>query len=305
MSQTPGDAFTGPYVNAGDMLALRFQIARMHSKRRAQARTSGGNKLTKLRGRGMDFAEVRAYQPGDDIRTIDWRVTARTNETHTKVFREERERPTVIVVDQTHTMFFGSRIRLKSVVACQAAAAAAWYALAENDRVGGFILDADQGEIHKPKHDANTVARFLTALAASNRSLNRASPRIDERTLSEQLMRLRRQVRSNFRLYVISDFLPFGDVWLDPLQSLAQHNAVTAVRITDPIEAELPGDDFYSVTDGTRRLQFDAGDSQLRSGYRQRFEDIDARLRARLTGAGIAYHNLSTSTLELGETEWL
>ena len=102
--------------------------------------TIGGPYLTKLKGRGMEFAEARPYQPGDDVRHIDWRVTARTVRTHTKLYREERERPVMLVLDQCRQMFFGSRKRLKSVQAARIAALMGWRALLRGDRVGAILF---------------------------------------------------------------------------------------------------------------------------------------------------------------------
>jgi len=122
----------GAYVNTEDLLGLRAGVTRAHRSRRASV--AHGERVSRQRGRGMDFAEVRAYQPGDDVRTIDWRVTARRNKPHTKVFQEEKERPTLVLIDQTRPLFFGSKARLKSVAAAEAGARIAWRSLANNDR---------------------------------------------------------------------------------------------------------------------------------------------------------------------------
>ena len=149
-----GALLRGAYVDVADLLRLRFSNMASKQRRHQAKANQNGTRLSKLRGRGVDFTEVRSYQPGDDIRTIDWRVTARKNAPHTKVFREEKERPTLVIIDQTHTMFFGSQVRLKSVAAAQAGAIAAWNALAQNDRVGGFVMNLERGVLHPPKHSA-------------------------------------------------------------------------------------------------------------------------------------------------------
>ena len=113
----------GAYLELNELIALRFPAKQLKlgRKKRALSNLAGPNK-TNFRGRGIDFEEVRRYQPGDDIRTIDWRVTARTGSAHTKLFREERERPVLVVVDQRSSMFFGSSHCFKSVLAGQLAA---------------------------------------------------------------------------------------------------------------------------------------------------------------------------------------
>ena len=113
-------ALTGAYVELSDLLALRHRRAPSRQQASLRRGHQAGSRLSKLRGRGVDFSEVRLYQPGDDVRSIEWRVTARKNKPHTKVFREERERPTLVVIDQSQSLFFGSRNRLKSVAAAEA-----------------------------------------------------------------------------------------------------------------------------------------------------------------------------------------
>lgn len=308
--QTPdtsvsGTLLTGAYVDIADLLRLRFSNMASKQRRHQANANQNGTRLSKLRGRGVDFAEVRSYQPGDDIRTIDWRVTARKNSPHTKVFREEKERPTLVIVDQTHTMFFGSQVRLKSVAAAQVGAIAAWNALAQNDRVGGFVMNLGTGSLHPPKHSATAVARFMTSVATSNAALNRSCYRPNVDQLAAQLKSVRRNVRSNYRIYIVSDFLPSADFWQDSLRSLAQRNDVTAVRIYDPLERELPQDDFYTVTDGSEQQRFDASNAELRTQYQQRFDTWSDELKQALTSSGIRYATLATNDPDLQTQAWL
>ncbi len=266
-----GPILRGAYTKLEDLLRLRYRRlpAPAHSAR--VMGSQAGSRLSKLRGRGIDFSEVRAYQPGDDVRTIDWRVTARKNKPHTKVFREERERLTLIVVDQTQSMFFGSQVRLKSVAAAELAALGAWQALQHNDRVGGMIIGNDACVARKPYRSVKSVARFLGDLARSNQALARGGPHPEARHYVEALARIRRLAHSNYRIYFISDFQPMGDHWREAFKNLSRHNEVVAIRIFDPLERELPPADRYTVSDGLARLQFDAGDPRLRKRYEQRF----------------------------------
>ncbi|MCK5814431.1 MAG: DUF58 domain-containing protein, partial [Flavobacteriaceae bacterium] len=131
----------------------------------------GGKHASKLRGRGLDFEEVRNYVAGDDIRNIDWKVTARTQKTHTRVYSEEKEKPVLIVVDQSKSMFFGSRKKMKSVVAAELAALTAFKILKEGDRVGGVVI-ADNGiDIIFPKRDRKNIVRFFEKIVERNHEL--------------------------------------------------------------------------------------------------------------------------------------
>lgn len=273
----PEPILRGAYVELSDLLTLRYRRMSTLQNSAKVMGTQAGNRLSKMRGRGIDFSEVRAYQAGDDVRTIDWRVTARKNKPHTKIFREERERLTLVVVDQTQGLFFGSQVRLKSVAAAETAALCAWQALNHNDRVGGMIIGNTNRVIHKPYRSVKSVARYLGDLARLNQSLQRGGtpPRPDH--FVEAISQIRRLARSNYRIYFISDFQPMADHWRDAFRSLSQHNEVIALKIYDPLEAELPPADSYTVTDGTDRWQFHSGNSKLRHRYHERFEDQTAR----------------------------
>jgi hypothetical protein len=157
----------GAYVELNDLLALRFRPLGESRLAATVVSARGGTRLSRQRGRGIDFSEVRLYQPGDDVRTIDWRVTARKNVPHTKVFREERERLTLIVVDQSQSMFFGSRVRLKSVAAAEFAGLAAWRAIRQNDRVGGVSFWASGSVVRVTRHSLDRSIPCDGSLPAS------------------------------------------------------------------------------------------------------------------------------------------
>jgi uncharacterized protein (DUF58 family) len=295
----------GAYVELHDLLALRFRPLGEPRVAPSVVSARGGTRLSKQRGRGIDFSEVRPYQPGDDVRTIDWRVTARKNIVHTKVFREERERLTLVVVDQTQSMFFGSRERLKSVAAAEFAALAAWRSIRHNDRVGGVIIGNDELAIHKPYRNVKPLARFLGDLTRLNRALVPGTPTPGRRHMAEALMRVRRLARSHYRIYFISDFEPVGDHWRDSFRALARHNEVVAIRVYDPLERELPPADRYTVTDGRARWQFDAGNRRLRQLYRQRFEDAEAAFESVCRNSRVATASLSTDDNVQQAAGWL
>jgi uncharacterized protein (DUF58 family) len=300
-----GQHLRGAYVELGDLLALRFRPLGEPRLAPAVVSARGGTRLSKQRGRGIDFSEVRPYQPGDDVRTIDWRVTARKNVVHTKVFREERERLTLVVVDQTQSMFFGSRERLKSVAAAEFAGLAAWRAIRQNDRVGGVIIGNDALAIHKPYRNIKPLARFLGDLARFNRALTPGSPAPGSAQMTEALWRVRRLARSRYRIYFVSDFQSMGEHWHETFRALARHNEVVAIRVYDPLERDLPPADRYTVTDGRERWQFDAGDRRFRERYRQRFDRAGAEFEALCGNNRVLMASLSTSEDVQQAVGWL
>jgi uncharacterized protein (DUF58 family) len=230
----------GVAVQVDDLIALRFRAKPLELGATGRAReTQVGPQMSRFRGRGMEFAESRAYQPGDDVRTIDWRVTARTGRPHTKLFQEERERPVILLVDLCASMFFGTRRAFKSVVACEAAALVAWAALARGDRIGALLVAGDGHRELKPAGGRRGVLRVLRALALLARHDTHRSSTEDDR-LAEALERARHVARPGSLVVVISDFHGFGADAERHLTRLRQHNDVMACWITDALELAPP-----------------------------------------------------------------
>jgi uncharacterized protein (DUF58 family) len=299
------DILRGPYVSLGDLLALRFRPLADSRIPATVTSSHGGARVSHQHGRGIDFSEVRPYHPGDDIRTIDWRVTARKGRPHTKIYREERERLTLLFVDQTQSMFFGSQIRLKSVAAAEFAALAAWRAIRQHDRVGGMIIGNATIAIHKPYRNVKPLARFFGDLARFNRVLARGAPTPSRAHYAQALLQLRRLARRDHRIYIVSDFAAPADLWRETFLALAQHNEVVAVRVYDPLEAELPPADRYAITDGHDRWEFDAGDPRLRSRYHDRFEAQAQAFAELCSSTGVHCGTLPTAAGAAAGPGWL
>lgn len=299
----------GAYAELNDLLELRFRPFSLEPAG-AQTRTGfqAGLRLSKQKGRGVDFAEVRQYQHGDDIRSIDWRVTARKNAPHTKVFREEREYPVLLFVDQSQLMFFGSQQRLKSVAAAELAARLAWHITGQGDRVGGVVLDNDGHHLFRPFRTAKATGRLLAQIASSNHSLRRADETFDEtaglsrlRSALEDLTHLRHQ---RLRIFVISDLVSASrsgalDIWQDALQRLGQRHQVTAIQITDPLDKALPPSANYRIRQGSRQLSFFSGNKSLRQQYALGFEEHAEAIRKLCLHPRLQYLELSTQ-----DTNW-
>ena len=176
MNQPPEQDNHPAIASLSEMVRLRYAARELTGFPQVQARQmmAGGHRSS-FRGRGMDFDEVRIYQPGDDVRTIDWRVTAKTQVPHTKIFREERERPVLVVCDLRGPMFFGSQ-RLKSVVACEISAALAWAGLSANDRVGGLVFGAQQQAEVKSRRSHHAVLQYIHQLQDFSQQLLEPAP---------------------------------------------------------------------------------------------------------------------------------
>ena len=256
-----------------------------HSKNRAQ---QSGAYVSRFKGRGMEFDEARLYQPGDDIRSIDWRVTARTGKTYTKVFREERERPVFISVDDRLTMHFATRGVFKSVLAAKLAGLLAWAAEHHGDRIGGQLFSEHDCYELKPQNGRHAVLRFLNALVKPQKSADKHF------TLSQVLARLNQHTRPGSLVYIVSDFRGINDESETHIAKLSRHCEVVLIFIYDPLESSLPVKGRFRFTDELSDVVVDAGDQKGLSEYHQRFAERQQRLESLAKKRGLAFIQCST-----------
>lgn len=273
-----------------ELIALRGRAGelRLSPRRQVLSQQSGGYH-SPFKGRGIDFEEVRGYQPGDDIRTMDWRVTARTGRPHTKLFREERERPVLTWVDQGVSMRFGTRVAFKSVVAARAAALLAWGAAENGDRVGGLLFAGREHHELRPRARRAGVLPLLNRLAEGIVS--------DEASdLVAALTRLRRVAHPGSLLFLISDFFAGLDssAARTHLAELARHNDLVLIFVYDHLEAVPPPPGRYLVSDGIRKLLLDGGDARLGERYREHFAMRRDGLKRHARRLGIPFIELAT-----------
>lgn len=226
-----------------------------------------GNHKSGFRGRGMEFAESRSYQPGDDIRAIDWRLTARTGRTHTKLYHEERERPVLLLVDSRAMMRFGSRDCFKSVLAARAAALLAWVAVDGGDRLGALLLGQQGLKLLPPQRAQGQLLQLLRQLAAATAPASPAA----EPSLAQALVRLNQQARPGSLLFIISDFHDLDEQAEAELRRLAQRHSVSNLLVQDALELQAPASGYYPVSDGQQQALLDLVDSARRAAYGRAF----------------------------------
>jgi uncharacterized protein (DUF58 family) len=237
-----------------------------------------GRHASKLRGRGLDFEEVRHYVAGDDIRNIDWRVTARTGETHSKVFNEEKERPTFVVLDQSASMFFGSQRFVKSVAAAHAAAIGAFYTIQRGDRVGGIVFNEEGFDYIEPKRSKALVQHFLQSVVNRNEVLplrKTVQPNTD--LLNAMLKRTQASITHDYVVTVISDFSMINDETRQYLRNMANHNDVILIHIYDPMDAKLP-DGKLILSDGKHQIAWQNSKRRWGEKYGKSFTDMRQQL---------------------------
>ena len=225
-----------------------------------------GRHASRLRGRGLNFEELRDYLPGDDVRAIDWKVTARTGAPHVRVMTEERDRPALLVVDQRMSMFFGTRHNMKSVTAAEAAAMTAFRILDQGDRVGGIVFGDEVLAEIRPQRNRAALNRFLTALADASALLHAEAPNVTPIGLTQVLRSVARIARRNHLIVVLSDFDGIDAETERVVAALARHNDLILVPVTDPSAGELPPGLRLIVTDGALQAEIDTGSAGARQG---------------------------------------
>ena len=265
-----------------------------------RARMAGGH-LSAFRGRGMEFFESRPYQPGDDIRSIDWRVTARSGQTHTKVYREERERPVLLWLDLSRSMFFGTRVCYKSVLAAKLAALLAWSSVQHGDRLGYLVFGEQQHVESRPRRGKAAALHFIQQLAAHPAWESGVEDAEDRRVGLRALQRLRQVTRPGSLLVLLSDFRFLEDEYRGQLVELARHNDVVMIHCYDPMERALPPPGRYRVTDGEGSVDLDAADPKLRTRYRERYAQQHERLSRWCRELGLHQIDIATDDDMLAE----
>ena len=237
-----------------------------------------GDYQSPFKGRGMEFDESRLYQPGDDIRNIDWRVTARTGKTHTKIFREERERPIFLWVDLRASMFFATRGMFKSVMASKLASLVAWSAEHYGDRVGSVIFSEKFHYELRPYRGKTGVLRFINKLVDHPAWQDPYSGQHDKTAISKALIRIGRIARPGSMIFLMSDFRYLNNTSEKQLIRLSKHNDIMLFYISDPLEQALPPAGQYRISDGGSEIVIETYDKDRVEQYRNRFIQHKERL---------------------------
>ena len=288
-------------VELRDLLELRGPGEALQlNAPRVRVVTSGGH-LSPYKGRGIEFDESRPYQPGDDLRTIDWRVTARTGKPHTKVFREERNRPVIVWLDLRKPMLFATRGAFKAVRAAELAMLVGWSAIANGDRLGGLVFAEGEHQELRPALGRRAALRFAQAVATPSLWQERAAEKRaagangGAADAEHALKRLARVARPGSLIFLISDFRDLGPDADRHLRDLSLHCDLVLVHVYDAVEAELPPAGRYRIQGPARSFGIDTSGAQGRAAYRARFEALKARLAAVARGPGVRLIECATS----------
>ena len=273
------------WIGLHELLALRHTPLRSPFRFGGEAR-AGSARLAPLRARGMEFDEVRAWQPGDDPRHMHWKATARTGRPYTKLYREESERPTALCVDLTPRMHFATVGVFKSVLAARVAMMIAWGAIGARDRVSGLVMSAAGLAVTPPlcgRRGAQQLARALAGVFQDEAGPGGAGAV----SLDHAVPLLQRHAPSGSRIVLVSDFTGADDA--EAARRLAARRPLLIVRLYDPLDQDLPPPGRYSVRDASGDTVFDSGDEIARRRWKRDFARRTEALGEIARGSGGAY----------------
>jgi len=288
----------GAYAELDSLIALQFKAGGFTLRHNQPVHSLlFGRRASHVRGRGLDFEELRSYVAGDDVRSIDWRVTARTQKPYVRVYSEERDRPTMLVVDQRINMFFGSRVSMKSVIAAEFAALAAWRVFYQGDRIGAFIFNDDATEEVRMRRSRATVLRILDRIAYQNHLLRADTPSQPKPSrLNDVLASAARICRHDALILIASDFDGADQSTRDLLLHMSRSNDVICCLTYDPLAVKLPPAEQLVVSNGELQVELQLGQEKIRKSI---IDASDKRIRSILSWQ----HELGIPVLPISTAE--
>jgi len=277
------------------LLALKQQAG--YIKLDAHYRPSGllaGRHRSRLRGRGMNFEELRGYRSGDSVRNIDWKASAHSRQKLVKVFTEETDRPTVLLVDQRRSLFFGSRVRTKSVTAAEVAAMLAWMVLDSGDRLGGIVFNNEQQTYLRPTRSSMGAVRILQLICDYNQQLQPGTNSLEDAvTLNDVLARSGNYLGNNGTLILVSDGDGLVEQHLDQLEYLAHQHNVLVFLIADPLEHSIADVQRLVVSDGRQQMELSA-DEAARARFEAQYSEQLRSIKDRVAAHGLPFGVIDT-----------
>ncbi|ALA25498.1 hypothetical protein AVI51_05185 [Piscirickettsia salmonis] len=277
----------GTASHIADLLQLTQQARRLPIRLAHFAKNpTSGPHPSIFRGRGMEFEEVRHYQPGDDVRAIDWRVTARTGQLHTKIFREEHERPFHFIVDHSHSMQFGTRVCFKSVMADYSCAALAWLAFHHGHRIGGAI-------VHEQSIWLKSQAGKKGLFSLLNKMTTTHAPHQSQQ-LHNTLEQFIHHSRGGEIFIIFSDFFDFSEHTQNLLKQLSYHYDIACIHIQDPLEQRLNQQGNYHFSNGKQTVNIAIHSQKDEKYYSDYMEKLHKEKQHFFIKNGIAYCTIST-----------
>ncbi len=280
MLNTQGD---GVNLSIGELIALQGNAQRTTLSHHKHIRTpQSGNRLSKIKGHGIDFDEVREYQFGDDIRSIDWKTSAKLQKTYSKTYKEERERPVFILTDLNNNMFFGTKVAFKSVIAARLSVLIAHKAIVHQDKVGGVVSGVDTHIEFKPKAAKSGLQALIRSLVHVHQQESKAhlkalkahqqaSNTPQQNQLNDGLMRIKRAIRPGSLLFIVGDFSNFDDKTQSLISQISKHNDIVLCFIYDELEKQAPKSGRYLVNNSIEHQLLNTHKKSTKTQYQAIF----------------------------------
>jgi len=262
------------YADLEELVRLRYRASGFSFLPRQPVHSIlSGSHASRLRGRGLNFEELRNYLPGDDTRQIDWKVTARTRKPHVRIYTEEKDRTVWLLVDQRMSMFFGSRWKMKSVTAAEAAAIAAWRVLSTGDRVGALVYDDADITIIQPHRSEQRVMQILKTIVEKNHALSADSEiQPGPHMLNQALKCVAGLARHDCLICLVGDATGIDEDTRKYVTRLTEHNDVLSAFVYDPLEQSMPQAGRLVFSDRSSQLDVDTSERSFRQSFGEHFQ---------------------------------
>lgn len=263
---------SGLFVTLDELIEQRRYVAYLKAlTSRLAVSNQAGDVKSAFKGRGVELEEVRGYTFGDDVRDIDWRITARKDMPYTKLYAEEKDREIYVLLDLSPYMVFGTRKELKSVAAAKIAGLLGWLALGNKDRFGCIIFDGKNNYVFKPKnHQGNLIAIFKKIAAVSQDVLRKTDEPLTD-GFAKTVKLLQQNIKTQATVFVVSDFNHFDDALKKAIAGMARRTKVFMVNVFDVLEENPPKGGEYMAADYGKRLVFNSDSKQFQKAYKAHF----------------------------------
>lgn len=252
---------------------------------------------SKFRGRGVNFEELRSYKVGDDVKSIDWKVTLKTGEPHVRVYTEEKDHNVFVCVDQTDSMYFSSVEIMKSVVAAEIAALCSWRTLSDNDRVGGLLMTEEGLQSFSPKRGNKEITRMLSLISEANNNLSdlKTSHNNKEETKLEEMVDfvLKKKLKESV-IILISDFYNLKEETMSKMKALQEHNDILCIHIFDELEKNWTEKSEMVFSDGNMQINVENEDEKVSKYFLEKYNEKTNNLSKILKAKGVPLIELNT-----------
>ncbi len=282
---------TGLAVTVPELIAQQRYLPYLSHRHNFLTSHQAGDVKSAFKGRGIELEEVRAYNFGDDIRDIDWRVTARKSEPFTKVYAEEKDRVITVVLDLSSSMIFGTRHELKSVTAAKIAALLGWMSVRNKDRFGLVIYNGLNISYFKPQNNLNNLMAVFNKIAEASRQVlvNNSSGKLEK-----ALNILEYHQKSQGTIFILSDFYHFDNEQFKSIATLSKNNKVYCINIFDVIEEYAPQNGEYLAYNNGQTFVFNSSSAKFKSEYQKYFAQNRENIRKNCQKFSCVYIEIRT-----------